>query len=748
MKKIISFILAFMMLGTTVFAKSADDIVKLYENAATVTSAKVSGEFYTTVNRPLKILDTIPENEDIDINYSMLAESIINSKATFDCSYNMSSDYKKADIGLTMAFDTPIAFNDGFSLAAYTKMSIWYTYDFTDLENPIFKMIYDIPFMKKYMVIDLSAAYAQTPELKNVFNQEYIKDLNKKAIEALIKNAKISKNGNIYTISLTDEAAKQYIIDVLLLGSETSPDENAEIFNNMVSILNETFADFSFLGDKGITIKLKASGKKITAEETSIHICFNVFDILEANALNTDGLTREDAFIDLTMTTKTTTGGHGKTKVSLPEITEDNAEVLPVGSSNSSYYKTVDKSPVIENGTIYYPLYDIAQMSEIDVTEADGKITITDTLTGTTVTTSLENSEFSLNDTADALPYPAVIKSGDSLYATSEILNYVHILSIEANYDLDEKKFNFSFYYEEPSEEEIILPEDITLDYTPPHLYYNYHYNKPAYIGNNCVYTPIYPFLLNWFDGEFTFAAHELTYTATGENVFGINTFHAKTGDSFITINGEQVMLDAPIYEDEVDMQIPLSFLEGMGFEVNAHTYYYTDGTADTTFNLTMENPEYQDDFYDDYEYIPETLYYSVITDNLPYVKNDELYIPAYDLLNEVFIGEYEKTENGFTFTVTEENAQGVEKISVLSDDKFISVDDQKLELVSPAATVNDAVYIPVGFAEQLGLTITDISANSYTTIYNFKMPNPDYVENNASSFESTGNWFLNIFGY
>ena len=745
MKKIISLFVALILLQTTVFAAAADGLADVLSANRKITSAQVNAVSSLKLNKPLEIFECMPESymsDEVDIDFKMLAESIAESETTVSVSYNSSEDFKKADFAIWAESDTPIKFNDSFELSAWAKVGMWMKYDFTDAENPVYEMILDIPFMKKYQVMDLSEYMKENPSYISLFNAEYLQEINQLATESLIKNAKITASGNTYTVKLDDAGMKAYISEVFDISKKFMDEENAEdIFEEIGTV----FENISVLGDDGITMKISCDSRKnITVQDMSIHISFNVYDLLTAISKDTTGLEREKAFIDFTAVSDSKISGIGKTKVEFPDINDENSNIINVDSYGytGGYSTRIDEEPLFEDGKVYFPIEAIIKNCKVEMTNEDGKITLYDPSSKQTAVTEINGKTVTTHGETYDIEKPVVIERDGCIYAPSDFLYAVNIYTHSANYDLDKNRFYFWFSYHETAEETEEGESSVEYEYIPPTLDYRFSLDRAAYIKNNIAYMPIYEFVqtICGYEGEFSFPDGQIIYNSTGENIFKITEFAAQTGASYVSVNGEQKPLIAPIELYEGIMYMPIDFSKSLGLDGELNIWY-SNGIIMSNYSFHMPNPEYKEDSYYGTSKYYSDLYYYVNSDRVPYINEDIIYMPAYDFFGELFKGEYTFADNGFEYTASGENPHDIVKVSVYAGDDFVTVNDEQIKLDKEAVDIDGVIRIPVSFAKALGIEATDISVN-YGTTYSFTMPNPDY----EGELLYGNNWLYNIF--
>ena len=582
MKKILSLLITFMMLSSTAFADTASELAQIFAKTAEMTSYSGEATLSAQMNKPLEILDTIPVDDETDIDPELIVNSLLNAETKMKYTYSASEDYKKLDMAMSMEFSMPVEFNESFKLDAWTKLGMWINYDVTDEENPVYKIIYKIPFMKKYQVMDMSS---QASELMPVLDKEIIKELSEKAVDALTQNAQVTKNQNEYTVKLDNDGAKNYIVEIFKASKEMIPDASeAGVIDQMIVTVEDLFSKTELLGKNGITMKLtKNSQGYITAQLEELHLSFNIFDILEAYSMSTNGLDREKAFVDITFKASTKISDINKAKVTMPELNEENSSTQLLGQS-MGYHKFLNESPVFKDNEIYYPLESIAKLTGNElVIKADGETTSITYPNGTTAV---------ITDTAVTIDGAetkgtALITEDGKLYCTELLLYPMNISYISADYNINTNKFSLSFTVEPEYEEPDYIEDDY--EFISPTIYCYVYSQQLPYMANDEIYLPICDLLASMFEGEFTFNGDYVEYNASGENVYGISKVSVNVGDKFVTIDGKKTELTNEIINVSNVIRVPLSFTKQLGFTLNG--IHIGSGYSD--YYLEMANPEY-----------------------------------------------------------------------------------------------------------------------------------------------------------
>lgn len=692
MKKVISFLIAIMMMSTTVLADAADDVRELLVKQATFNSFTSKTVFDIDVNEPLEILDYIPSNAYSNIDYALMINDLTDAEITVNCAYNVSEDYKKLQMAMDCEFDVPVHINDSFKLDAWAKIGMWYNYDVTDAENPVFEVIVKTPLDSTYVVGDLAKEYKT--DMSSFMNVETVKHTAEIMADAITKNASITKTSKGYNIKFDNDGFCGLINDWMSIAGEYLADDEKKEFESAMKELGNIFSGISFLGKNGMTASVTRNSKgEITACIEEMHVDFNVYDMLEAGGKSTDGLEREKAQIDLTLRAATEISGINTTKVTLPELTPENTTQMFAEYTDDYYY--TEKAPLFRNNIIYYPVNEVIELTRADVKIEGNKVTVGETV--------LECDQTQL------------ITYEDGIYVTKDVLEFIGVYYTDIEYDVDEGVFTFTFEY---SEDSTGIAEEYNDEepYISPYLEIDFELDRGLYTYNGIAYMPVYEFVSQMYEGEFAFGYKSLVYTAKNINVHGIETLSVRDGDSFVTVNGNKISIEAPAREINGVLNIPISFAAAYGYSGTARTTHFTYSGVRTEFYFSQKNPLYDWDEEETYR----TLWVS--SDRLPHIENGEVCVPMYDLLLEMYDGAFSFTENGMEYTAAQTNEYGITTISVTVGDNFVTVDGEKVELENKVVRVDDVIRVPMEFAEKLGFESDGISVYGGGSTYWFVM--------------------------
>lgn len=371
MKRIVSLVIALIMLQTTALANATEGFAKLWKDYSDLKSFKGSTVMSATVNEPLLILDDIPLDDE-GIDYPLMINDLISSTATADYSVNISEDYKKMQMAMSVAYDVPISINEDFKLETWTRMGMWLDFDITNPDAPVYKLIMKLPIESKYLVFDMTAEYEG--DITEIINPDIISEMSDVMIEVIKKNGEITRTKNGYRVKFDNDGVIGYIADVFEVAKKLVPDE-ADIYDEIITAVESMKGKLSILGEDGLILDFTTNARgDITAYIEAIHFDFNLCDIATLLDIDTDGLVREHADINITFKAETQISGHNTTAVDIPELTEENSVDMdgayePVHEDYEVYedqyiyeYVHSDQLPYIEDGELFLPVYDLFEV--------------------------------------------------------------------------------------------------------------------------------------------------------------------------------------------------------------------------------------------------------------------------------------------------------------------------------------------------------------------------------------------------
>ena len=600
------------MLSLTAFAADMDDLAAVYEKSGELRSASFEMTLSVEKNKPLDIIGQMPDQgEDMPYSLQLLAESVLDTKIQLNGSYSISEDYKKMLAELTVVCDAPIVVNEDMKLAAWTRYGIWFEYDITDLQAPVYRTIIKSPFSNKYYITDMSGYYAENPDAAKLLDKTTIKELMDRMIEAVKDNAEVTRKDDTYTVTFNSESAQNYIRTVFSAANDVMQKNMPEdIADSMFDDSIEDFFDkVDIFGKDGIVITLNTDKDGyITAATENCNIAFNVYDALKTFDKSTEGLDRAKADIDLTVKAECSYSEHNTAKPVLPELNENNSRTTDI--NDYQYYDGIERwthhvgnePPVIKNDIVYFPYEAMADQIGLDLkTEVKGDVITVSSGEGYRVDiTGNEVTLFGDTDTFDTVP---IISENETMYCCDDMLWYFGLSSYGVQFDIKSGTLKYEFWYrglpEDHSDDDYDISEEEDYNYYMNRRYYIINSDRALYMANGTAYLPIYDLLESISEGDYSFDNNGFIYTAKYENSLGIITASVYEGDSFVTVNNKRI--DLPYAAETVDgvLRVPVSFAESIGLDINGiNLNKYVTGSS---FYFELSGAEDDtDDYYND----------------------------------------------------------------------------------------------------------------------------------------------------
>ncbi len=436
MKKIIAVLLSLVLCfsATSVFASPSFD--NLFN--ATYTDYEATTEMSLTLDKPLEIFNALSklidqgiESNNITfsdiIDLKSLIESLFDSTQKMNLKCDISKDYQKMNIYLSQASNTPLKINESLTITADAKNEMWIKFDFSDLENPVYKIIIYAPASDRYMVLDYASLYNNIGEdevfssLSSLFSEENIKNFYKISLDTLKKNADITYKGGYFYIKMDDSQAKSWIIDLVYESIKMAQIPEVSFTEEQANQLKIMLGGIKIFSENGIEMKCKTNSKGIiSAEDAKMSFDINLCDILTlAGVTDIEGITKENSDIAFTINTKAKyTKVNTGEKVKFPTLTDENTIDLldftepDYGYNDEEYISPYDyiylstSEPIIENGTPYVPLREfMASLTNEDAYIAwdNGTITITSVMKYFKHITFSEGSNIVIKDGAEII---------------------------------------------------------------------------------------------------------------------------------------------------------------------------------------------------------------------------------------------------------------------------------------------------------------------------------------------------------
>lgn len=622
MKRIFSLILAACLLfsAASVFAAGDDKVFEALGN--TVYSGEFEMSFKTELNKPLLIAELLEESmfgntADSPVDFKMLLEGILTSEINAEGAYNMSEDYKKADIYISYTISNPININESLKIAAWSKWDIWMQYDFKS-ETPVYRMIYKMPFSKQYIVMDMSEQLKEAPlALADTMpDEESMSALEEKIITLYKENADVSSAGGTYNMKIDDMGFKNIFIGIFDIISELMNEqylkmgmapEDIEAANEGFDLISESLSGskdkFAILGNDGISVDMKINPLGfITESKSSIHVALNIYDIMQsldaAESCEQLGITKENSDIDFTVYVNENISKHNENvEVQYPELTAENSYDImsEIAVDNTNYYSLKYKNftvkeegtPFIENGTVYVNLKDISDQCGFDFSYTDQKAYVdTKTSLGTAEFTVGSNT-LTRGSEVFSLDTEPVEKNGE-VYVSALSLSYINIQVDETYYDNTSGSTYIYCFFEDP---DIEVPETNTEVYVeavpePPLYFTVYSDEVPQITDDGAIYVPFYPLI-----GKFNVGTEEIHISdgeilVESEKAFGFNNLKLYENSVLTEKDGEKILIENPVLNIDGDYWVGTDFAENvLGYDFTGMSY----NIYDTFYNFEMQ---------------------------------------------------------------------------------------------------------------------------------------------------------------
>ena len=597
MKKILSFLLVICFIFSSCSALGAE-----YDKAFDALSNTIySGEFNmsirTELNEPLLIAEVMQnllfgEEANVPVDLKLLLESLFSSGIDAECTYNISKDYKKADLAMSFISSNPVMINESLKVAAWSKWDMWIQYDFIS-EVPVYRTIFKTPVSNKYIVMDMSEQLAQSPAMAVSMMPDAEKTalLQEKVISIYKNNSKATKKSNGYRITIDDTGFKNIFIGVFDIITELMNEQFLKLemskkdiiqanegFEQIKEGINTSKDKFSILGKDGFTIDYKVNSLGfITESNSSANISVNVYDIMTAfgseEECSDSGITKENSNIDFTIQITETISKHNQNiKVEYPHLTEENSynpmsEIIHDGDFSSKYnYFSIEKDgvPMVENSVAYVKLRDVTDKCGFDLSYENGIIYVdTKTSDGTVLLMTNSNMLIKNGDTFELESF--IIEKDGITYVTSETLSYLSTeitrVSYESRYDCTSIYFCYiNPDYVEPEYDYEYEDEEYIEEGLSP--YFWVEYEEAPVIKDGIIYIPLYPLL-----GEFNVATEEISVKdgeifVSSDNSYIFNTLKFYENSVFTEKDYNQILLDNAVLNLNGNFWVGTDFAE------------------------------------------------------------------------------------------------------------------------------------------------------------------------------------------
>jgi len=759
MKRLLSLFLAVMMLSTVAFADTETLFAALEKEPE---SAEVHTELSMKLNKPFEFIDEIMAGddyaEDIPIDIKMLAESTCSLSEAVDMSYVSSDDGKKLKAAMTSQITLPLAFNDSLKADIWAQIGIWIDMDMTDLENPVFKLIYKVPFSTKYLVLDyaevMEAAELSADELAAQLSGfdggEMQAELNAFLKQVVTENAVIREQSSNrdYLITIDDSGFKniikavaektyELIDNALMVQGMVDREDYRYQLEQYLAVLDE----FTVLGEGGLKIAVSLASRQIKLVNVTLHINCNMYDVVTAFGGDMSIFDREKWWLDIVFGIKSTYKNVGKAvKVDFPVLTEENSQnmlspdYLDYESEYESIYISTHK-PIEPDGDGYFAVLLQDTMAGCGISKkyysVDGDKILITPREGQYDFSAAEmtvGSDKIVVDGKEIKLSAAVSKSADGeIFVPVDAVEKMTGYRLEsASYSLADEEFAFNSVVLKRQNPDYV-EEEYENDYVSPWAYV-YGKGKPV-VKNGEVYVPLKDAMLEFGVKEDEIKVDNSVITAESKdgNVPEFGKIQFREFGREVVVDDEKLVLKNPVIEQGGKAYFPAELLEKLGCTLQSVSYSFEDKSYDIGF--------YRKLVYDDNEWLKyhEFNYLSVDDAGGPVVKNGEYFLPLNPLMGELKVRAENIKESGSKISVTSENP--VTGFSTLTIDGVnVTKDSEKYLLTGPVFKKDGKNYVPAQFVENvlggsLGSVEIYYDENSRFCRYNIQVPNPIYEQ-------------------
>ncbi len=321
MKKFIAIFVMVFMLVSVVFANGT--VPKFLTSPMTNYTADYdisinfdNSEEISKLLAELEMLDEVSYIFDME----MLLRTLLTCSGKMSVQTNMSDDFSKIQLALTSDSEHSISFNSNLNMNIDSKTGMWIDMDLSNEENPVFDMVYKLPFFNKYMKVsnkEILSDNEMVSVFSSVYNKEYMDSLQKIGMELFVKHSTVKGTAAKYTFKMDNEGFVGFLNELMPLICDfiSEFDETMEL---------PDFSGLTFLGEDGITTEVVLSGGKIKTEKINADISIDLsklYPILSGMPWEYQSAKT----IDFTFSINANVSNVGKTKVNFPKLTEENS---------------------------------------------------------------------------------------------------------------------------------------------------------------------------------------------------------------------------------------------------------------------------------------------------------------------------------------------------------------------------------------------------------------------------------------
>lgn len=580
MKKImVLFMAMFMLVSVTAYGAEPEFFTEMYPNYTSESSVKIRFE---NSEELAALINEIDFNDEIEnyVNLKSLLKSLLSADTETVVQIDMSDDMKVMKAAITSESSQFIEVNGNLSADVKAKTGIWVDADFSNSDNPSFKIIYSQPFMNKYLVVDLHEVmgdeFDEFSSIIEVFiNPELVKEVNTTVAKAINKYADVKSYYGKCVINIDNDALLNIAEDMLKYYSESLPDEIASEINEI------DFSGIKVLGKDGIQSTYMLKKGKISTVTTYMDIEIDIKSICE-KIMGYELEIESQGTLDFSVEIKQNVKNIGKTKVAFPELTDENSvtfhelygydyeyeEEYPL----YSVYSECDYLPVID-GETYVPLRQTVEEAYADtalITYEKGTITLASENFKDFSTLSLKvGSDKAVSETEVYSIKPPVVINGVSYVATSFFTDVFRWEYGGATYDVLNEKYYYDFY--------TYTYEDEYYEYVDYPYYYVSGESEENLIVDGNMYFPLRQVFEYAYEESVSMSFEKGTIKLESEFFPGFKTITLTKGsDKAYTENSEYNIGNVYIKDGTTYVSKKL-FEDVLGWNLTDLTYYIED---------------------------------------------------------------------------------------------------------------------------------------------------------------------------
>lgn len=416
--KVVSIVLAALIVLSFSSVFASDDLFAAMTKQSENVSMSFNASF--TLDKPIDFINKIIDAEDYMNNFidaDMALSDLFKSEVKCDVKCVSSNNFQTFKIYMLFVADVPVNLTDYFKSQTQLKWACWINFDVSN-GNRVYTMTVKSPFDRKYTYHDLEKINPGIIDIvSGLVSPENVKEMNSKVLDIYKKYAKIDKRGNEYTLSFTDESAKNMIKDLLVFMNEEVNKNNSlfsdedggryayNMFNDAIEDI-EKLKDVPILAQDGIKIKISLNkNNRVSLQSVSAKVDVNLKKYKEA--LYDKTKYTGDEYVAFTLKCDMSYS-YGDAAVDFPTLTDENTVdfyekyIAPYEHDDEDYgndkwekldklYRTdedfingrnyvvfEDNEFVFENEELYIPFNKLCENYKIDDIKNDnGKITVT-----------------------------------------------------------------------------------------------------------------------------------------------------------------------------------------------------------------------------------------------------------------------------------------------------------------------------------------------------------------------------------